>query len=82
MCAHRDRIWKICKNTEERDLEIRKLKNTLLKNEYPEKVIDLEINKFIKNRSKPIENSSIENSSTNSTIKFSIGLDLFLMNYI
>jgi len=42
-----DRIWKICKNTEERDLEIRKLKNTLLKNEYPEKVIDLEINKFI-----------------------------------
>jgi hypothetical protein len=30
--------------------------------------MDLEINKFIKNRSLPIENSSIENSSADSTI--------------
>ena len=34
------------------------LKITLFKNDYPEKVINLEINKFIKNRSKPTEDSS------------------------
>jgi len=48
-----DRIWKICKVPEERELEFRKLKSTLIKNEYPEQVIDKEISKFLKNRSNP-----------------------------
>ena len=45
-----DRIWKICQIPEERDIELKKLKVTLAKNEYPEKIIDQEISKFIKNR--------------------------------
>jgi len=45
-----DRIWKICQIPEERDIEFKKLKATLAKNEYPEKIIDQEITKFIKNR--------------------------------
>jgi predicted GIY-YIG superfamily endonuclease len=45
-----DRIWKICQDPNERDLEFNKLKHTLIKNEYPELVIDKEIEKFIKNR--------------------------------
>jgi hypothetical protein len=47
--------------------QFKKLKNTLLKNEYPEKVIDLEINKFIKNRSKPIENSYLDSTINQTT---------------
>jgi len=45
-----DRIWKICKEPEDRDLEFKKLKQTLIKNEYPEHIISKEIGKFIKNR--------------------------------
>ena len=50
-----DRIWKICQDQNERALEFDKLKQTLIKNEYPEHVIDKEIEKFIKNRSSATE---------------------------
>ena len=45
-----DRIWKICKDPDSRELEFKKLRATLAKNEYPEQVIEKEITKFIKNR--------------------------------
>jgi hypothetical protein len=53
-----DRIWKICSDQESRDLEVLKLKAILSKNEYPSVVIEKEVSKFIKIRSKqtsPIE---------------------------
>ena len=46
-----DRIWKICQDQEEREAEFNKLKQTLLRNEYPAHIIDKEIAKFISNRS-------------------------------
>jgi hypothetical protein len=55
-----DRIWKICKNTEDRELEFRKLKVTLLKNEYPEKIIDMEIEKFKSNRNQSDQTNNNE----------------------
>jgi hypothetical protein len=45
-----DRIWKICKDQQDRDLEIKKLKQILAKNEYPDHIINKEVDKFIKNR--------------------------------
>jgi hypothetical protein len=45
-----DRIWRICREPNERDLELKKLKQTLIKKEYPEHIINKEIEKFIKNR--------------------------------
>jgi len=45
-----DRIWRICTNQNDREKEFRKLKHTLAKNEYPEHIIENEIEKFIKNR--------------------------------
>jgi hypothetical protein len=45
-----DRIWRFCREPNERDLELKKLKQTLIKNEYPEHIINKEIEKFIKNR--------------------------------
>ena len=51
-----DRFWKICQR---QDLEFEKLKQTLLKNEYPDHIIDKEISKFIKNRN----DSSNENNN-------------------
>ena len=46
-----DRIWKICQNQDEREAEFNKLKQTLLRNEYPAHIIDKEIAKYISNRS-------------------------------
>ena len=54
-----DRICKICQRQEDKDLEFEKLKQTLLKNEYPDHIIDKEISKFIKNRN----DSSNENNN-------------------
>ena len=45
-----DRIWRVCSETNERDNEINKLKTILKKNEYPDHIIDQEINRFLKNR--------------------------------
>jgi hypothetical protein len=45
-----DRIWKICQDQTERDLEFKKLKLTLAKNEYPGQIFNKEMDKFIKNR--------------------------------
>ncbi|MBI3220718.1 MAG: hypothetical protein HYZ44_14480, partial [Bacteroidetes bacterium] len=50
-----DRIWKICDKVEDRELEIKKLKHILAKNEYPEKLVDAEIDKFIKRKLSPIQ---------------------------
>jgi len=45
-----DRKWKICQNQQDRDLELKKLKQILAKNEYPDHIINKEIDKFIENR--------------------------------
>jgi hypothetical protein len=45
-----NRIWRICQDKDERDLEFKKLKVILAKNEYPDKIINTEIDKFVKNR--------------------------------
>ena len=43
-----NRIWKLCQDKDVRELELKKPKCILVKNEYPEKVIEKEIEKFIK----------------------------------
>ena len=45
-----NRAWKICSDPDEREREIDKLRVILAKNEYPEQVVENEIQKFIKNR--------------------------------
>ena len=47
-----DRIWKICSDQKDRDFEISKLKAILVKNDYPTKVIESEVSKFVLNRNK------------------------------
>lgn len=53
-----DRIWKICTEIEDRCEEVKKLKIILARNEYPEYVVNREIEKFVSNRtlevSKPV----------------------------
>ena len=59
-----DRIWKICQETTDRDLEFKKLKQTLLKNEYPEHIINQEIEKFITNRTKQLQQQALTTATT------------------
>jgi hypothetical protein len=46
-----DRIWKICSEVEARETEIKNLRQILAQNDYPEHVVEREINKFIEKRS-------------------------------
>ena len=46
-----ERIWKICSEEVDKELETEKLKNIFLKNEYPIKITDTEFEKFIKRKS-------------------------------
>ena len=55
-----DRIWKICADPNDRDQEVSKLRAILAKNEYPEFVIEREIDKFIKNRNDRNERNEAE----------------------
>jgi hypothetical protein len=55
-----DRIWKICSDQQDRDFEISKLKVILAKNDYPQKVIESEISKFLLKRDR-ITVPSVEN---------------------
>ena len=55
-----DRIWKICSDPNDRDQEVLKLRAILAKNEYPEFVIEREIEKFIKNRNDRIRQNEAE----------------------
>jgi len=64
-----DRIWKICQNPEERDQEFRKLKHTLAKNEYPETIINKEIDKFIRNKTPREEQPPTTNDLDNTIIE-------------
>ena len=59
-----DRIWKICQETTDRDLEFKKLKQTLLKNEYPEHIINQEIEKFITKRTKQLQQQALTTATT------------------
>ena len=54
------RAWKICDEVSERMKELQRLKEILLKNEYPEHVIDHEFEKFIRSRSR--ESSQQDNT--------------------
>ena len=77
-----DRIWKISLNEEDRNFEFNKLRTILIKNDYPDHIIDREIDKFITNRTNTItptncvldENNSniVSNNNTNNekTIKY------------
>ena len=58
-----NRTWKICSEENERNNELATLKEILLRNEYPEHVIDQEFKKFIKSRT----GESIEQNSDNVT---------------
>ena len=62
-----DRIWKICSEIEERENEIKKLKIILAQNEYPQHIIDREIEKFINNRNKPQPNINITEDAPQTT---------------
>lgn len=57
-----DRIWKIYSDDGKRDDEIRTLRQILAKNDYPDHVVEREINKFIANRTS--SSTSISNTST------------------
>jgi len=48
-----DRIWKICSDSDERDVQVEKLRRILERNEYPKFVVDREVEKFIKLRKSP-----------------------------
>ena len=48
-----DRIWKICSDPKDRELEVSKLKGILAKNDYPTSIIEKETEKFQINRAKP-----------------------------
>ena len=50
-----NRIWIICTEKSDRDLEIDKLKHTLSLNQYPADMVNAEIEKFVKYLSKPAE---------------------------
>jgi len=45
-----DRIWKICQNDEDKTTEIVKLKKILARNNYPDDIINKEVDKFVKRR--------------------------------
>ena len=45
-----DRTWKICSDKKDRELEVKKLKVTLAKNDYPSEIIRKKTEKFLKNR--------------------------------
>lgn len=53
-----DRIWKVCSEPSERDIEISKLREILAKNDYPDQIIEQEIGRFLKNRSTPTEDTA------------------------
>jgi hypothetical protein len=55
-----DRIWKISQQEEDRNFEIKKLRAILIKNDYPDHIIDKEIDKFVKNKTNT--NPSIQNN--------------------
>ena len=48
-----DRIWKICSDQHERDVQVEKLRLILERNEYPKFVVNREVEKFIKLRESP-----------------------------
>lgn len=57
-----DRIWRICSENHLRDEEVRKLRYILAKNDYPEHVVNREIEKFISSRTLSTNSSVINNS--------------------
>ena len=50
-----DRIWKICSEQVDRDIEVEKLKSILARNDYPKFVVEREISKFVSSGDKPSE---------------------------
>jgi hypothetical protein len=54
-----NRAWKICSDKDERFIEAKRIRAVLLRNNYPEHVLDVEIVKFIRNRAK-VENLVVD----------------------
>lgn len=74
-----DRIWKISQDETNRNIEFQKLRAILIKNDYPDHIIDREIDKFIKNRTNinttnqnnvVTDNNNQNNNNKNKTIKY------------
>ena len=42
------RAWRICTDIETKNLEVKRIKAVLLRNNYPEHILDLEISKFVR----------------------------------
>ena len=66
-----DRIWKICSEIEARDTEINKLREILARNEYPDFIVDREIEKFMSSRQAITTNNTDTTAKTSKTIKTS-----------
>ena len=66
-----DRIWKICSDPKDRELEVSKLKGILAKNDYPTSIIEKETEKFLINRAKPPpdKTSTVTPSEANLKVK-------------
>ena len=60
-----DRLWKLCSDEVSRFEEIEKLKVNLANNDYPEEVINYEINKFIQNRELIIDTNNNKDTPLN-----------------
>ena len=63
-----DRIWKICSDNKDRELEVEKLKAILAKNDYPSEVIKKETEKFLKNRMN--NNTEVPQVLANKAVKY------------
>ena len=67
-----NRTWKICSNQESRDDEIIKIREILKNNEYPEKVIDREIAKFLKSQNINQTTDSLQSNEADKSKRFII----------
>jgi hypothetical protein len=50
-----DRVWKICSESEEREVELNKLKVILARNDYPPDVVEKALTKFRESKEKPAD---------------------------
>ena len=55
-----DRIWRICQTKEDREFEFQKLRSILIKNEYPDEVVETRISKFRENREKREQDQQVQ----------------------
>ena len=64
-----NRIYRICAEKKDREIEIRKLKHTLIKNDFPEKVIDCEVERYLKYLNRDVSEPTAEQEKPKREIK-------------